>query len=157
MSYVILSCSSLVPNSWGVTQVCSWVTAGLFWLISWLLSASIVLPTSSLVASRFPTSSCAVRPTFALARHFPLLPNPSRVAFLFTWCFSCGFTEYLPRLRSRSKSPLIRPSQTSGTSDQTVPDRSDLWSDENALEDHFALELRSKPPLNRRDPDRSDP
>ena len=63
----------------------------------------------------------------------------------------------LPRLRSRSKSPLIRPSQTSGTSDQTVPDRSDLWSDENALEDHCALEVRSKPPLIRRVPDRSDP
>ena len=42
-------------------------------------------------------------------------------------------------------------------SDQTVPDRSDLWSDENALEDHCALEVRSKPPLIRRVPDRSDP
>ena len=61
-----------------------------------------------------------------------------------------------PRLRSRSKSTLIRPSQTSGTSDQTVPDRSDLWSDEYALEDHCALEVRSKPPLIRRVPDRSD-
>ena len=56
-----------------------------------------------------------------------------------------------PRLRSRSKSPLIRPSQTSGTSDQTVPDRSDLWSDE------YVLEVRSKQPLIRRVPDRSDP
>ena len=64
---------------------------------------------------------------------------------------------FFPRLRSRSKSPLIRPSQTSGTSDQTVPDRNDLWSDENALEDHCALEVRSKPPLIRRVPDRSDP
>ena len=63
----------------------------------------------------------------------------------------------LPRLRLRSKSPLIRPSQTSGISDQTVPDRSDLWSDECALEDHCALEVRSKPPLIRRVPDRSDP
>ena len=63
----------------------------------------------------------------------------------------------IPRLRSRSKSPLIGPSQTSGTSDQTVPNRSDLWSDENALEDHCALEVRSKPPLIRRVPDRSDP
>ena len=62
-----------------------------------------------------------------------------------------------PRLRSRSKSPLIRPSQTSGTSDQTVPDRSDLWSDDYALEDHCALDVRSKPPLIRRVPDRSDP
>ena len=43
------------------------------------------------------------------------------------------------------------------TSDQTVPDRSDLWSDEYALEDHCALEVRSKPPLIRRVPDRSDP
>ena len=34
--------------------------------------------------------------------------------------------EYIPRLRSRSKLSLIRPSQTSVTSDQTVPDRSDL-------------------------------
>ena len=48
-------------------------------------------------------------------------------------------------------------SQTSGTSDQTVPDRSDLWSDENALEDHCVLEVRSKPPLIRRVPDQSDP
>ena len=53
----------------------------------------------------------------------------------------------LPRLRLRSKSPLIRPSQTSGTSDQTVPDRSHLWSDECALEDRCALEVRSNLPL----------
>ena len=53
----------------------------------------------------------------------------------------------VPRLRSRSKSPLIRPSQKSGTSDQTVPDRNDIWSDECALEDRCALEVRSNPPL----------
>ena len=34
-----------------------------------------------------------------------------------------------PRLRSRSKLPLVRPSQKIVTSGQTVPDRNDLWSD----------------------------
>ena len=57
----------------------------------------------------------------------------------------------IPRLSS--KLLLIRPSQTSVVSDQTVPGRLDLRSDECVLEDHCAVEVRSKPPLIRRVPD----
>ena len=68
-------------------------------------------------------------------------------SYTFFWKILLFLWVFYPRLRSRSKSSLIRPSQTSGSSDQTVPDWSDLWSDECALEDRCALEVHSNPAL----------
>ena len=70
--------------------------------------------------------------------------NPSSTISIPDNEFSNTFRARQPKLRSRPKWSLIRPSQAKLTSDQTNPDWVFLWSDYSALKAPCALIVRSK-------------